>query len=79
VERWKYYGSWIKLKEIKETNPVEVANYAINSQIDDEPAFDWWVKDILKKQKRLIKRPRIDISILAISLELYYQGQLKKL
>jgi hypothetical protein len=43
--------SWIKLKEIKETNPFEVANYAISIQIDDEPAFDWWVKDILKKQK----------------------------
>ena len=47
--------SWLPLKEIKETNPVEVANYAISNQIDTEPALDWWVHDILHKQKRLIK------------------------
>jgi hypothetical protein len=31
--------------EIKATNPVGVANYVINNQINDEPAFDWCVKD----------------------------------
>ena len=32
--------SWLPLKEIKETNPVEVANYAISNRIDTEPAFN---------------------------------------
>ena len=41
--------SWLPLKEVKETNSVEVAEYAIANRIDKEPAFDWWVKDILKK------------------------------
>ena len=47
--------SWIPLKELKETNSVEVANYAIDNKIDLEPAFDWWVKEHLKRQKRLIR------------------------
>lgn len=47
--------SWIPLKELKETNGVQVAKYAVDNQIDDEPAFDWWVRGLLKKQKRLIK------------------------
>ena len=32
--------SWLPLKEIKETNPVEVANYAISNQLDTEPAHE---------------------------------------
>ena len=32
-------SSWIQLKDIKESNPVEVAEYAIRSNISNEPAF----------------------------------------
>jgi hypothetical protein len=48
--------SWLPLKELKETNPVEVSMYAVDNQIADEPAFDWWVRHVLKTQKRLIKK-----------------------
>ena len=34
---------------------MEVANYAIANSIDSESALDWWTKDLLHKQKRLIK------------------------
>eukprot|EP00934_Nitzschia_sp_Nitz4_P001469 Nitzschia sp. Nitz4//scaffold498_size9664//494//4337//NITZ4_009088-RA/size9664-snap-gene-0.10-mRNA-1//-1//CDS//3329553087//1469//frame0 len=48
--------SWLPLKELKETNPVDVAMYyAVANRIDDEPAFSWWVKHVLKKRQRLIK------------------------
>ncbi|MGH3054925.1 MAG: hypothetical protein ACRDL7_08110, partial [Gaiellaceae bacterium] len=47
--------SWLSLKQLKETNPVKVAQYAVNNCIDAEPAFDWWVRELLKRQKRLIK------------------------
>eukprot|EP00934_Nitzschia_sp_Nitz4_P002319 Nitzschia sp. Nitz4//scaffold471_size5685//193//5616//NITZ4_009210-RA/size5685-processed-gene-0.1-mRNA-1//1//CDS//3329552692//2319//frame0 len=47
--------SWLTLKELKETNPIEVALYAVANRIDDEPAFSWWVKQVLKKRQRLIK------------------------
>jgi len=48
-------SSWLSLKELKNSNTVEVAQYAINNQIDLEPAFDWWVGDVLKRKERLIK------------------------
>ena len=47
--------SWVPLKELKETNAVELAQYAQDNRIIDEPAFDWWAPYALKKMKRLIK------------------------
>jgi hypothetical protein len=35
--------SRIALKDLKESNPVEVAKYAVTNKIDDEPALAWWV------------------------------------
>ena len=46
---------WIKLKDFKESNPLEVADYALANKIDDEPAFAWWVPTVLKKRTRIIK------------------------
>jgi hypothetical protein len=47
--------SWLPMKEVKATNSVELAEYAVANRIDSEPAFDWWVKPTLKRKKRLIK------------------------
>ena len=47
--------SWIPLKTLKETNPLQVADYAKGNHIDAEPAFDWWVSDVLRRRRRLIK------------------------
>jgi hypothetical protein len=47
--------SWLPLKQLKESNPVEVAEYAKANQLDAEPAFDWWVSMVLRRKKRLIK------------------------
>ena len=46
--------TWEKLSDLKESYPVEVAEYAVNQGIDDEPAFGWWVKHVLKKRNRII-------------------------
>ena len=45
---------WIALKDLKESNPVEVAEYAKANGIDDEPAFKWWVPYTLRKRDRII-------------------------
>jgi hypothetical protein len=42
------------LSALKESNPVEVAQYAVSNKIDDEPAFAWWVPFTLKKQESII-------------------------
>ena len=47
--------SWLPLKEIKETNSVELARYGKDNHLLDEPVFAWWVPHNLKKQDRLIK------------------------
>jgi hypothetical protein len=33
---------------------VEVSEYAVTPRIDHEPAFNWWVNAVLKKQERII-------------------------
>ena len=45
---------WVSLKALKESNPVELAGYAKAHHIDDEPAFYWWVRDVLRKRQRII-------------------------
>ena len=40
--KWKDKSeSWIKLADMKESHPVEVAEYARARGIDKEPAFEW--------------------------------------
>ncbi len=34
---------WIPLSNLKASNPVEAAEFTKSRQIDDEPAFKWWV------------------------------------
>ena len=49
--KWKDKSeSWIKLADMKESHPVEVAEYARARGIDKEPAFEWWAPHTLKKE-----------------------------
>jgi hypothetical protein len=34
--------TWVKLKDIANSNPIETAEYALNNKINQEPAFSWW-------------------------------------
>jgi hypothetical protein len=45
---------WIDLKLLKESNPVQVAEYVTARNIDDEPAFAWWVPYVLRKRDVII-------------------------
>ncbi len=33
--------SWERLADLKESNPVEIADYAVTHGLDSEPAFAW--------------------------------------
>jgi len=48
--------NWILLKDLKESNPIDVAEYAKANKIDDEPPFKWWVPFVLKKKDRIISK-----------------------
>jgi hypothetical protein len=55
--QWKDHSTnWIKLIDVKNAYPIEVAEYAIANKIHEEPAFAWWVPFTLKKRNRLLSK-----------------------
>jgi hypothetical protein len=46
--------SWGRLTDLKEINPVEVAEYAVPKNLLDAPDFVWWDPHVLKKCSRII-------------------------
>jgi hypothetical protein len=55
--QWKDGSTdWVALKDLKESYPVELAKYARDNRIDDEPAFAWWVPFTLRKEKRILSK-----------------------
>ena len=46
--------TWVSLKDIKESNPIEVAEYVTARDIQDKPEFAWWVPYTLRKRDRII-------------------------
>jgi len=63
VKGWEYCGKyeggeteWIDLQTVKDANPVEAAEYAIGAGLGTEPAFTWWVHDVMKHKHRIIAK-----------------------
>merc|ERR1712107_143636 len=55
--QWKDGSTtWIKLKDVKDSYPVELAEFAKENGISEEPAFAWWVPFTLKKKARIISK-----------------------
>ena len=54
---WKNGSStWVPLRIVKDSNPIEMAEYAVSRGINVEPAFAWWANYTLKKRDRIIKQ-----------------------
>jgi hypothetical protein len=52
---WKYGTTiWERLADLKESNPVEVVEYAVAKILLDAPDFVWWYPHVLKKRSRII-------------------------
>ena len=49
-------SSWIPLKDLKASNPVELAEYTAGKRLDVEPAFKWWVRDMLRGRNIIIAK-----------------------
>jgi hypothetical protein len=45
---------WIALKVLKKSNPVQVAEYVTACNLEEEPAFAWWVSNVLRKQDVIV-------------------------
>ena len=50
--------SWVPLRDLKESNPIQLAEYAYMKELQDEPAFAWWVAHCIKRRDRVIKQIR---------------------
>ena len=48
--------SWEKLKDLKESYPVQLAEYAVANKINEEPAFKWWVPHTIRKRNRILAK-----------------------
>ncbi|KAL7484896.1 hypothetical protein ACHAW6_010507 [Cyclotella cf. meneghiniana] len=48
--------SWQKLLDIKESRPLQVAEFALSMGIAEEPAFNWWMTWVLKKRDWIISQ-----------------------
>ncbi len=54
---WKDGSSdWIPLKDLKDSYPVQIAEYAMANKIANEPAFNWWVHTVLRKRNRIVAK-----------------------
>jgi hypothetical protein len=53
--QWKDGSTtWESLKDLKDSHPLEMAEYAVTQGIDHEPAFNWWVPQVLQLRKCII-------------------------
>jgi hypothetical protein len=54
-DEWKDGSTtWERLADLKESYPIEVAEYAVARGLNKEPAFAWWVLSVLAKRNRII-------------------------
>ena len=55
--RWKYGSTtWVPLKDMKESYPVQLSEYAVLTRIQEEPAFAWRVPPVLWKRNRIVAK-----------------------
>ena len=45
-----------KMKDVKDSYPVQLAEYAVENGISDKPAFAWWVPFTMKKREQIISK-----------------------
>ena len=53
--------TWVPLKDLKESHPVEVAEFAKARGITDEAAFIWWVRYTLRKRDVILSKVKARI------------------
>jgi hypothetical protein len=55
VQRKDGSTTWVALKDMKNSHPLQLAEYAVQMRIaDDASSFVWWVPYALKKHNRVI-------------------------
>ena len=47
------------MKDMKESNPIQLEEYAVLQGINNEPVFAWWSNHILKNMNKLLARLKL--------------------
>ena len=47
---------WVPIKDLKQSNPIDLAEYAVENEISDESTFNWRVKDTLRHRYKIISK-----------------------
>lgn len=72
-------SSWVPLVELKDSNPVESAEYAIAAnKIHEEAAFKWWVPAVIRQCHQIIAKLKWQYWRVTHNLECNYQKWLRK-
>jgi hypothetical protein len=50
--------TWVTLRDAKDSYPVQVAEYAVATGIDKQPAFAWWVPFTIQKRQQIISKTK---------------------
>ena len=60
---WEFYvqwrggsGDWVSLKDLKDSYPIDLAQYAIDNKLETEAAFAWWVPYVQRKKRIIIQK-----------------------
>jgi len=63
MKGWRFLVAWkdgstsyVPLREMKNTYPVETADYVVKNKLEEKLAFSWWVPHVMKKRNRLISK-----------------------
>ena len=48
-------SKWMKMKDLKDTNPIELAEYGQVNALLEEPSFRWWAPHMLRQRRRTLK------------------------
>lgn len=77
--QWKDGSTtWNKLKDVKDSFPVELAEFAIKNDLADEPVLAWWVPRTLEKKSRIISKLKSNIGSRLTSMEYKFLSPLRK-
>ena len=52
IVQWKYGSTtWVTLKDMKNSYPVQLAEYVLHFRIASNPVFAWWIQHEVVKHK----------------------------
>ncbi len=57
--QWKDGSTtWHKLKDAKDSHPLDVAEHAVENRLSEKPSFKWWIPFILRKRDRMASKTK---------------------